>query len=255
MPNRIIKESICVSDDFNSLSWFEQSFFVRLITMADDFGRFDARPKIMNGRMFPLCDGVTDNQIKKALDRLATAGMVDLYEVGGKSFLQLCAWAKHQQTRATKSKYPPPPDITCNQPISNVPVIVSVSDTRESIHEIVSDSVEQASSSPPAILLPLNDGSDYPISGEQCQEWTSLYPAVDVMQQLRNMKGWLDSNPAKRKTRRGIKAFINRWLAQEQDKGRKGSDAHGSSGTPGDGEKHASQDMERMKRFLAEGGG
>ena len=29
----------------------------------------------------------------------------------------------------------------------------------------------------------------------------------------------MDANPAKRKTKRGINAFIVRWLAKEQDKG------------------------------------
>lgn len=77
----------------------------------------------------------------------------------------------------------------------------------------------RAPHAPPAIVLPLNDGTDYPVSVEQCQEWAGLYPAVDVIQQLRGMKGWLDANPAKRKTRRGINAFIVRWLAREQDKG------------------------------------
>lgn len=33
------------------------------------------------------------------------------------------------------------------------------------------------------------------------------------------MRGWLDANPQKRKTKRGIKAFVVRWLAKEQDKG------------------------------------
>ena len=74
-------------------------------------------------------------------------------------------------------------------------------------------------SAPPVIELPLNDGDLYPISQEQCQEWAGLYPAVDVIQQLRQMKGWLDSNPQKRKTKRGIKAFCTRWLCKEQDKG------------------------------------
>lgn len=77
----------------------------------------------------------------------------------------------------------------------------------------------QAASTPPAILLPLNNGTDYPVSVEQYQEWAGLYPAVDVMQQLRSMKGWLDSNPTKRKTRGGILRFINGWLAKEQDRG------------------------------------
>ena len=77
----------------------------------------------------------------------------------------------------------------------------------------------QAASTPPVILLPLNDGTEYPVSQEQCREWEGLYPAVDVIQQLRNMKGWIDANPARRKTLRGIKAFIVTWLGREQDKG------------------------------------
>ena len=31
------------------------------------------------------------------------------------------------------------------------------------------------------------------------------------------MKGWADANPSRRKTRGGIKRFINAWLAKEQD--------------------------------------
>ena len=51
-------------------------------------------------------------------------------------------------------------------------------------------------------------------------EWTELFPAVDVMQELRKMKSWLDSNTSRRKTKRGILRFVNGWLSKEQDKGR-----------------------------------
>lgn len=78
----------------------------------------------------------------------------------------------------------------------------------------------ETASTPPVITLPLNDGSEYPVSPESVKEWTGLYPAVDVMQQLRNMKGWLLSNPEKKKTRRGINRFITGWLSREQDRGR-----------------------------------
>ena len=72
---------------------------------------------------------------------------------------------------------------------------------------------------PPVIVLPLNDGTDYQVSQEQFHEWESLYPAVDVMQQLRNMRGWLIGTPTKRKTKRGIVRFITGWLSREQDRG------------------------------------
>lgn len=74
-------------------------------------------------------------------------------------------------------------------------------------------------STPPVITLPLNDGSEYSVFQSQCQEWETLYPAVDVTQQLRNMRGWLLSNPDKRKTKRGINRFITGWLSKEQDRG------------------------------------
>lgn len=74
-------------------------------------------------------------------------------------------------------------------------------------------------SKPPVILLPLNDGTEYSVTEEQCHEWAGLYPAVDVIQQLRGMRGWLLSNKTKRKTARGIERFITSWLAKEQDRG------------------------------------
>lgn len=84
-------------------------------------------------------------------------------------------------------------------------------------------SSEQSTEQPEAVIkLPLNDKSEYPIYDGAVQEWAGLYPAVDVIQQLRNMKGWLDANPTKRKTRRGIEKFINAWLAREQDTGGSG---------------------------------
>lgn len=78
---------------------------------------------------------------------------------------------------------------------------------------------EESPSAPPIITLPLNDKSEYPVTGAQVLEWSELYPAIDVEQQLRNMRGWLLANPEKRKTKRGICTFITRWLSKEQDRG------------------------------------
>lgn len=68
------------------------------------------------------------------------------------------------------------------------------------------------------IKLPLINGDDYLVTNEYVQELKGLYPAVDVEQALRNMRGWLDSNPRNRKTPRGIKRFITGWIGREQDK-------------------------------------
>lgn len=83
---------------------------------------------------------------------------------------------------------------------------------------IYSSEPETPPSEPPLISLPLNDKSFHDVFCEDVDNWKELYPAVDIVQELRKMKGWLNSNPTKRKTRRGINRFINSWLAREQDK-------------------------------------
>lgn len=79
---------------------------------------------------------------------------------------------------------------------------------------------ELPSSPPPAAVLPLVDGTDFEISVETAAELSGLYPAVDVEQQLRNMRGWLLANPKNKKTKSGIMRFVNSWLSREQNSAR-----------------------------------
>ena len=117
MPNRILRESICISESIDSLTSFEETAFYRLIVNCDDFGRFDGRLPVIRSRLFPL-KSVTDKQIDTAIAKMATAGMVCTYIVDGKPYLQLVNWEQYQQIRAKKSKFPPP-DSNCNQMISD----------------------------------------------------------------------------------------------------------------------------------------
>ena len=118
MPNRILKESICSSENVDQLSAFQETFFYRLMVNCDDYGRMDARPKILSSRLFPLKD-IRSAQIDDALRALTSAELVILYEVDGKPFLQMKTWDKHQQVRAKKSKYPSPDEGNCKQMISD----------------------------------------------------------------------------------------------------------------------------------------
>lgn len=74
-------------------------------------------------------------------------------------------------------------------------------------------------SAPPIISIILNDKSYFDVLPEDYNRWCELYPAVDVMQELRKMSSWSTDNPKKRKTKGGIRRFINAWLSKEQDKG------------------------------------
>ena len=48
----------------------------------------------------------------------------------------------------------------------------------------------------------MNTGEEYPITQSYVLELAELYPAVDIMQELRAMKGWCDANPRKRQNSR-----------------------------------------------------
>lgn len=134
MPNRIIKESICTSDNLNELTPEQEVFFYRLMVSCDDFGRMDARPQILLAKCFPLkLDSVSVKDIDNWLQVLVHRELVTLYEADGKPYLYMTTWDRHQQKRAKNSKYPAPPandinntgmisdDIKCNHVQSNVP--------------------------------------------------------------------------------------------------------------------------------------
>lgn len=63
------------------------------------------------------------------------------------------------------------------------------------------------------------NGVLYPVTDEFVAQMKELYPAVDVEQELRKMKGWAHTTPSKRKTYRGMPKFINNWLSRKQDNG------------------------------------
>jgi len=155
LPNRIIKESICISEDIDALSSQEEAFFYRLLVNCDDYGRMEARPQIVRAKCYPLrIDNVSLEDIKQMLAKLSKK-LITLYEVDEKLYLQVNTWAKHQNIRANKSKFPSidegkiiilevdsicnhlnVDEIKCKQMQANVPVTrYSYLDTRNSVFD------------------------------------------------------------------------------------------------------------------------
>jgi hypothetical protein len=72
----------------------------------------------------------------------------------------------------------------------------------------------------PLVKLPTNRrGVEYPVGQLMVDEWAELYPAADVLSELRTMRGWLLSHKSRRKTWGGMPAFITRWLSKAQNGG------------------------------------
>ena len=83
-----------------------------------------------------------------------------------------------------------------------------------------SKKLHEAEQRVPVYTIPLNRKNEFHnVYSEDIQAAQELYPAVDVNQEIRKMIGWCESNPRKRKTSSGVRAFMNTWLSREQDRG------------------------------------
>lgn len=221
MPNRMLREGIITSKPVNGLSWPAEVLYRRLISVVDDFGRYFAEPPLIRAACYPLqLNKVSDSDITKWLGETRKAGLVRIYSVDDTEYLELAKFG--QRVRALKSKFPHPLTDDGQVPDkcpSSAPVVGGVVVDENGGDVAPSGQPPDASASPPVIGIPLNDGSEYPITEPMVKEWEGLYPAVDVLQTLREVRGWNLANQPKRKTRSGVLKHVNTWLAREQNKG------------------------------------
>ena len=129
----------------------------------------------------------------------------------------------------------------------------NVNNDNNIINNIISLEPDKSAPNPSGILIILNDKSFYDVPLEKITMWKATYPAVDVEQELRKMGAWCDSNPTRRKTRRGVEKFINNWLSRTQDSGgTKGQ--KGVSESVGNNTYNTDYEWECIKRAIAEAG-
>lgn len=146
MPTRLIREGILTSDAINALGWFEEVFYRRLMSVADDYGLYDARPVILRSALFPLkIDKVREADIERGLAACEEAGLVRFYSVDGKQYLQI---VKFGQQAKSKPKWPLPPEESSNDPLQ------PVTNRNESLPSVTKTESETETNNTPSISLP-----------------------------------------------------------------------------------------------------
>lgn len=81
------------------------------------------------------------------------------------------------------------------------------------------ESKQEIPCSPPVMTILTNTGDGWPVTESLIDQMRDLYPAVNVMQEFRNISGWAIGNPKKRKTKSGMMRFITAWLSKAQNQG------------------------------------
>lgn len=242
---RTIKPEFFHSERIADLTFQARLLFVGLWTLADRRGRLEDRPKRIKAQLFSY-----DNlEIDDHLEELRSAGFITRYEAdcdeGACKVIQIKNFELHQRISGkeseTESLYPPLDRGSNGEALGKQRGSTGEapgSPGREGKGREGKGKEEGAQRSPllpqtePFITLTLNDKSEWPITADQVAEFAKLYPAIDVEQSLRDMRGWCTSNPSRRKTKTGIMRFVNRWLSLDQDNPRKHRVQHDSAHRP-----------------------
>lgn len=183
------------------------------------------------------------NTVRLALKTFEQFGMIEIVN----DTIIIPNWEKHQniegmervkeQTRKRVREYRERQRIGASLPKANDNVTLHVTPCNAPEEEIerekererdkekknVCAEVNSAPTGPPIISMPCLKGETHEVSQEDFEKDQEAYPAVNVMQEYRNMKRWLETNKANLKTKKGTPRFINNWLSREQNKASRGT--------------------------------
>lgn len=118
MPTRLIHDSLLTSPSLRACTPAAQDAFHRFLLLADDFGCFEAEPRVLVGRGWPYRNDVTDDRVRGWLVEYAVEGMVRLWPAGDRWWGHFTAWWEFQRHReeysaknpkGSKRKTPVPP--------------------------------------------------------------------------------------------------------------------------------------------------
>lgn len=245
MKNRMINKNFWRDEKVGRLSFMERILFAGLWAAAEDTGVGRANPMLLKADVFPY-DDLSAQDIQTGLNHMAKLDLIVLYEQDDQVYYFSKNFKRYQSiARPTPSVLPLPTDENVVQCIcSEDTVKIQCINSEDTVNEqcectanikeyklkenkrkenkrIYKPGADDVTPDKMTISLSLNTNEEFPIFENQIKEWQELYPAVDVMQELREMKAWCNANKNKRKTKNGIMRFINNWLSKEQDKGGK----------------------------------
>lgn len=71
---------------------------------------------------------------------------------------------------------------------------------------------------PVLLALPCHKGKLYHITQGTLGRWKETFPELDLLDEAKRMKFWLEENPTRQKTFQGMGKFISCWLGNAQDR-------------------------------------
>lgn len=175
MPQRFLRPGIRNSDRWNTVSFAAQSLYIRLMTMVDDYGRYDGRNSVIWAECFAVWNdknprrAIKPQECAELCNELAAASLIDLYEADGKRFLQILQWEERVRD-GTKEKYPKSP-LPMRNPAESCGILPPSSPPSPSPLPIASAIAPVASAGDP---LPIPDPLKTPEFVRAWQQWMTF---------------------------------------------------------------------------------
>lgn len=233
MPRaRLIKHQFFLDEAVADCTEAAQLLFIGLWTLADKEGRLEDKPRVIKAQIFPY----RDRDVDALLNELATAGLLQRYNVNGVNLIQIRTFTKHQHCHVKEppSQLPAPNEHrtrtrrTPNKNQSN-PSEADTEAEAESLTEAEAVDAQAGNRKPEAEI------DDAYLEALQAHE---LYKALDVRRCYQEAQFWYADRRKKLK-----RAGLRNWLKKEDP-----------NGINGIAQSHRRTDSKAEFVFIAEGG-
>lgn len=104
---RSIKPEFWTSEQVLGLKPVTRLLFIGMWNFADDYGRMPLAPRSIKAQVMPE-DPVTADDVRAMLFELDAAGLIIIYSVEGKEYLEVTGWSHQKIDKPHKPKYPGP---------------------------------------------------------------------------------------------------------------------------------------------------
>lgn len=236
--HRSMEDSVAMSDDWLCRLWI--TCLLKANWKVGFFKGYQVKPGQFAFSQRLWCEQmqVSRNKLSRGLKILQNAGQIELKTGQQFSIVTICNWGTYQDGdkagRATNGATNDTTNDTTNEATEGPPTEPQkVNDRRreEGKKERTKEKAASAACTEPAKadVVPADSVLEFSVTGKaktwhltagKLAEWQATFDTLDVLAECRKARQWILDNPAKRKTGRGMPAFLGRWLTRAVDSGR-----------------------------------